>query len=183
MFRSSTGLPFAVFAVAALAGAASGTTYSSFNVVNAISGITVTPQGAGAYNVSVSLNPTFTITGNTYQVTDVIGFYGLNGTGDYSPLPTLPTLGSFKDDSTNSGPGSIAGWKSNPNQGLTPGQSKVFTFTGLNTSQIQEFGFHVRLNGTFPGTSGNTGNIRVPAPGAGTLAACGLLIVARRRRR
>lgn len=183
MVRSSVGV-FGV-AIAVLTGASSAATLSSFNLVDGISGITVTPNGGGSYTVAVSATPTFTVTNNTYQVTDVIGFYGLSFVNDFSPLPTLPTNGFFADDSTNASTGGIAGWKSNPNKGLTPGQSKVFTFTGLNTGQINDFGFHVRINGTFPGTSGNTGNIRAnptPAPGAGILAVGGLVLTARRRR-
>ncbi len=183
MVRSSVGV-FGV-AIAAFAGAASATTLSSFNLVNGISGITVTPNGGGSYTVAVSATPTFTVTNNTYQVTDVIGFYGLSFVNDFTPLPSLPAVGFFNDDSSNSSTGGIAGWKSNSNKGLTPGQSTVFTFAGLNTAQINGFGFHVRINGTFPGTSGNTGNIRLnptPAPGAGMLAVGGLVVAARRRR-
>lgn len=168
------------------------TTRSSFNDVDAISGITApTSNGGFTFTVSLSANPTFTLGATTYQITDFIAFYALSDSADFSPLPALPALGiggAFADDSTNNGPGAIAGWRSNPNDGLTPNQSLAFTFpANFPLSAVNRLGFHVRVNGTFPGTSGNTGNITgpllIPSPGFYGLAVAAAIVAFPRRRR
>jgi LPXTG-motif cell wall-anchored protein len=168
-------IPFATPALA--------TTRSSFTDVDQISGITVTHLAGFSYEVSVDIAPIFEIGSQSYMITDVFGFYALADTADLTPLAMLSSVGSFSNDSSNAGPGGIAGWRSNPNQGLTPGESLVFTFDSLDLANVDRWGFHVRLDGTFPGTSGNTGNITsVPAPAAGAaMLSVGLLAIRRRR--
>ena len=181
-------------ALGALSTSALATTRSSFTNVDGLSNVTAITGNAGlTYTVSVGAAPTFTLDSITYSITDVIGFYVLSDDLNFNPLPALSNFGSpgaFSDDSSNSGTGAIAGWKSNPNSGLVPGDTLAFTLpANFPIADIDRLGFHVRLTGTFPGTSGNTGNItfqetpRVPAPGAcAMLGAAGAISLRRRRR-
>jgi hypothetical protein len=178
----------------AVGSSALATTRSSFTTIQSITQVTAITSNAGlTYTVSLGANPSFMLNNISYSITDVIGFYLLSDDVDFSPLPALAQMGppgAFFDDSGNSGPGGIAGWKSNPNAGLVPGQSLAFTFpASFPIADIDTIGFHVRLNGLFPGTTGNTGNIAVvrrddvvPAPSACALLACGGLCWPRRRR-
>ncbi|MBL8991638.1 MAG: hypothetical protein JNJ48_08680 [Phycisphaerae bacterium] len=180
-------------AVLATAGAllsaagAHATTINSFNTVTGVTGIIVTPSIGSpnlTFNVSLSPGATVTYLSNTYTITDIIGFYmlapGFNDTG----RPALSNFAGFSDDSDNRAAGSIFGWLSNPNQGITQGNSQTFTYPSVAYPNYTEFGFHIRVNGTLP-TGGNTFNIRggfVPTPGAGALLGLGGLIAMRRRR-
>lgn len=179
-------------ALLALAGAAQAATRSSFLQVSAYSGITVVSSNAGlSYTVSLSPSATFTYNSASYSITDIMGFYLLDDAGDFSPLPALANFGppgTFSDDSSNSGTGAVAGWKSvNANAGLGVGDTLTFTFpSNFPLASADRLGFHVRLTANFPGTTGLTGNIttaeRIPTPGTMGLALAGLLAVSRRRR-
>jgi hypothetical protein len=178
-----------VFALALVAGAAQATTRSSFLDVDSIVQVTPITSNTGlTYTVSLGSNPTFSVGGHTYAITDLIGFYVLSDDTDFSvlsPLATVNSPGPFSDDSTNSGPGGVAGWKSNPNSGIAAGGVQTFTLpANFAVSEIDRLGFHVRINGTFPGTTGNTGNITgpIPAPGACAMFAVGGIVALRRRR-
>jgi hypothetical protein len=170
--------------VAALTSGASATTRSSFIAIDSISGITVTPTVGLSYEVALTTMPTFSVNNQNIVITDLIGYYALSDDNNLSPLASLSPVANFSDDSSNSGPGGIAGWRSNPNQGITPGNMLTFTFNGLDLASVERWGFHVRVEGTFPGTEGNTGNITVvPTPGAAVpVAAMGLMALRRRRR-
>lgn len=183
LVRTSLASAFALVCVAG----AQATTINSFNTVTGVTGITVTPSiGSPNLTFTVSLSPGATVTylSNTYTITDIFGFYvlaqGFNDTG----RPALPNVAAFSDDSDNRAAGSIFGWSSNPNQGITQGNSQTFTYPSIAYPNYTEFGFHVRVDGTLP-TGGNTFNIRggfVPTPGAGALLGLGGLIAMRRRR-
>lgn len=85
-------------------------------------------------------------------------------------------------DASNSGPGGIIGWKTNPNTGITPGGTQSFTFDSLDLSKVERFGFHARFSSNFAPAGGNTAYVTaVPEPG--TIAAVGLGIAALMRRR
>lgn len=180
----------AAAAIAALAAPALATTRSSFTDVQLITDLTVVTSNAGrTFTVSLGANPTFKSGATTYVVQDLIGFYLLSDDVDFSPLPALTAVAGFSDDSSNSGTGGIAGWRSNPNNGFQANESLAFTVpSNFNLGQIDRFGFHIRLaSGVFPGTSGNTGNMtytesRLPTPGALALASLGGLLALRRRR-
>lgn len=187
--RGLTRLGCSIVALTLLASGANATTRSSFLTVDGVASITAPTSNAGqTYTVTLGASPSFTLAGNTYAITDLIGFYVLSDDLDFTPLSAFSAIaspGPFSDDSSNSGLGAIGGWRSNPNVGLTPGQSLAFTLpAAFPLADIDRIGFHVRVSGTFPGTSGNTGNITgpIPAPGAVALFACGGLVAVRRRR-
>lgn len=175
----------AVGLVGFAAATASATTINSFLTVSSISGITVSNAGP-VYTVTLPAGSTFTVGSNTYNITDIIGFYMIAPGYNDGSQGALATVGAFSDDSDHRAAGSIWGWKSNPNSGITPPNQLVFTYPSTPGVQYTQIGFHVRLDGLFPGTSGNTGNITgqlVPAPGAAALFGAGGLMAARRRRR
>lgn len=178
----------AASAIAIAAQSASATTINSFLSVGSISGITVLPLVASpnlSFTVTLNAGATFELSGTTYNITDIIGFYLLAPGYNDGAQGALAVTGGFSDDSDARAAGSIYGWRSNPNDGITPGNSLTFTFPSISYADYTQIGFHVILDGTFPGTSGNTGNITgtvVPTPGAAALIGLGGLAVARRRR-
>ncbi len=176
----------------AAAGTAQATTRSSFVSVSGITGITVTSPTALQRTVLFQPGAAFAHNGSSYLIQDIIGFYALSDDLDFAPVSSVAALGNFKNDSSNASTGGILGWKSNPNKGITSGNSLTFTFSaGTNVALIDRLGFHVRLaSGNFPGTSGNTGNITgplagfstIPSPAAAAVLALGGLAASRRRR-
>ncbi|MCA9279449.1 MAG: hypothetical protein H6815_01540 [Phycisphaeraceae bacterium] len=162
--------------------AASAQTRSSFLSVDAIAGVSVTQLTATSFEVSVSSSPTFSVGGSTYNITDLFGFWALADTNDLLGTSTS-SFSVWNENENNASAGGIAGWKTNPNTGLTASTTLVFNFDAFDANEVDRFGFHVRLDGTFPGTSGNTGHITVvPAP-ATFAGFAGLGLVATRRRR
>ncbi|MDP1662312.1 MAG: hypothetical protein Q8L55_10400 [Phycisphaerales bacterium] len=178
--------------IAATAGTASATTINSFLSVPGISGITISPSVASPnlnYTITFNAGATFTYNSNTYAITDVMGFYLIAPGYDDASQGSLANFGGFSDDSDHRAAGSIYGWRSNPNAGITSGNSQAFTFPSISSANYTLIGLHVRINGTFPGTSGNTGNITgnitgalVPAPGAAAILGLSGLMATRRRR-
>ncbi|MBS1723260.1 MAG: PEP-CTERM sorting domain-containing protein [Armatimonadetes bacterium] len=166
----------------AVAGAAGAQTRSSFLGVDVISDIAVQVSNGGlTYNVQVGNAPTFTYNNTVYHITDVIGFYTLSDDDDLTAVNQ--NVGVWQTNNSNAGTGGIAGWKTNPNTGLTPGQSFTFNFDSLNVASVERLGYHVRIDGTFPGTQGNTGNITtVPEPASLLVIGSALASLAARRR-
>jgi hypothetical protein len=159
------------------------TTRSSFLDVDSSTDITFNVSNAGlTVDVVLGANPTFTIGADTYHVTKVIGFYALSDDDDLTV--TNSNFGVWSTDNSNAGPGGIAGWKSNPNNGFGPNASQVFTYTALSTSKVEGLGLHLATSELFPGTSGNTGNIAlVPEPTTLASLAIGAIVFLRKRRK
>lgn len=173
-------IPVAV-AVLGLSGAASAQTFSSFVAVDSFQNLSVLDLSALSYRVSVGPTPTFTKDGTTYSITDVFGYWALRADMDLTGATS--SFNQWSAHQSNAGIGGIVGWKTNPNTGLTPGTSEVFTFDQLDTPNVSGYGFHVRLNGVFPGTSGNTGYVTlVPAPAAAALLGIAGAVAMRRHR-
>ncbi|MBS1702028.1 MAG: PEP-CTERM sorting domain-containing protein [Armatimonadetes bacterium] len=172
----------AFVASAFLSAVAFSQTRGSFLDVDGVSDITVNSLGDGlSYQVVLGANPTFTYNSVVYTITDLIGFYALSNDVDVNA--TASNQGVWTANIKNSGTGGIAGWKTNPNSGLTPGQSYTFVYDSLDTSTVDELGFDVRINGTFPGTTGNTGHIAVvPEPAAFAALSIGLIALRRKRK-
>lgn len=168
-------------AVLGLSGAAVAQTFSSFVTVDAFQDVSVQDLSALSYRVSVGPIPTFTQGGTTYSITDVFGYWALRADMDLTGATS--NFNQWNAHQNNAGPGGIVGWKTNPNTGLTPGTSEVFTFDQLDAPNVSGYGFHVRIGGVFPGTNGNTGYVTlVPAPAAtALLGAAGALVLRRQR--
>jgi MYXO-CTERM domain-containing protein len=194
MNTSTRLFAFAAIAVTAAAGTASATTISSFLTGGVFHGVSITP----ATNPSGGTNKTYTVTLNAgayvtynsvdYPISAITGFYAMRYGANLSQ-PTLNDSGLFDDDNDHRSAGSIYGWKSNPNSGITAGNSHSFTFQTLS-GDYNVFGFHISVPaGTFfPGTEGQTGNITggfasvTPTPGAAAILGLGGLASMRRRR-
>ncbi len=165
----------------AFAGNASAQTFSSFRLVDALQGVTVEELAPLEYRVSLGAAPLLTYQGSSIPITDIFGFWALSEDDDVTGATT--DFGVWNAHANNASAGGILGWKTNPNTGIVPGGSQVFIFDSLSTADIEHFGFHIRLDGTFPGTTGNTGFAYVPTPGPAAVLAIAGLVAARRRRR
>jgi hypothetical protein len=159
-------------------------TRSSFYDVTASNDITVSSFDGLTFTVLLGPNPWVVYNSTTYIVTDAFGFYVLEDTGDVSATGTNQNFWTF--DLNNSGPGGLSGWEAaNANSGITPGQSISFTFTTLNPTSWDRFGFHLRYSAEFEQTGGNTSFVAVPEPAslaALALGAAGIVRLRRRRR-
>ncbi|MFT3687246.1 MAG: hypothetical protein QM783_20375 [Phycisphaerales bacterium] len=178
----------------AVASTASATTINSFLTGAVFHGVTIspatTPSGGSNVSYTVTLNAGAYVTygGNDYPLSSLIGFYAMRYNANLSQ-PSLSNSGLFSTDNDHRSAGSIYGWKSNPNDGITPGNSHTFTFQTLSGDYTQ-FGFHISVaeGYFFPGTDGRTGNMTgtfaqlTPTPGSAALFGIGALASARRRR-
>jgi hypothetical protein len=168
----------------ALAGAASAQSRSSFLLADNLGGVTVSSPDTLDYTVTESLAPTLLIGSTIYHINSIFGFWVLSDDDDFSVTNSNfldPDGVSWGTDNSNSGAGAIAGWDTNPNTGITPGDEAVlFHFTSLSGS-IEHLGMHIRVDETLPG-GGNTAFYVVPAPGAAALLGLGGIAAIRRRR-
>ncbi|MBL8066266.1 MAG: PEP-CTERM sorting domain-containing protein [Chthonomonadaceae bacterium] len=162
-------------------------TRNSFLAADSISGISVTTSNAGlTFLVQTSADPTFVYQSVTYHVTKIMGFYNLSDDDDLavSNSDFTGNFGPWTTNNTNASTGGVAGWKTNPNSSLTVGGSESFTYSSLSLDNVERLGFHVQVDGLFPGTNGNTGNITtVPEPGSIIAFAVGLATFYGRRRK
>jgi len=161
--------------------------WSSF-IDSAITGITISPSLASNvfdYTVSVGSAPTVTFGGITYNVVWVQAWYIVGFTGSENFIATpgyAPPDWKWESKTT---PGRIVGWQGQGNERVYPGQSKFFTFTTFNITNMPVVeGYH--LGYVNPGNSTvytawfkNT----VPEPGSMAALAIGLSALAAFRRR
>ena len=165
----------------ALSGSALGQSRSSF-ADGSLSDVTLLITNGGLnYNVAVGGMPTVTVANQTFPIIDVFGFWALSDDDDLTVSNS--SFGVWVVSNNNSGTGGIAGWDSNPNSGLFVNQSEQFNFTSLNVASVESYGYHVRIDGIFPGTQGNTGFVNVPSPAGAALFGMGGVLAWRRRRR
>lgn len=172
---------FGVVALAVLAGSAWGQSRSSFMFVDSFSGITVTQTGPLTFDVSLSASPTVTVSSTTYNITDLFGFWALKDADPDLSAASGASFGVWSWHRSTSGAGDIAGWKTNPNTGITPGNSESFTYSSLALGEVDRWGFHIRVDGTLP-FGGDTFYLAVPTPGSLALLGLAGLAASRRRR-
>lgn len=130
--------------------------------------------------LNVGNNPTIDFMNQVYTVTEVFGVWSLDDDDDMTA--TGGTENGWQFSSNFSGTGGIAGWRTNPNSGLGPNASLVFNYTTL-TGTVEDFGYHIRVDGTLPG-GGNTAFFRmVPEPATFAGLGLGVLALLRRRRK
>ncbi len=159
---------------------ASAQTFGSFRQVEQLQGINVQQLSILDYRVSLDPGASMTFQGQTLAITDLIGFWALSVDNDI--VGSTSDFGVWDADGSNAGIGGILGWRTNPNTGLNPSEFEVFSFDALNLAGIEFFGFDVRVDGIFPGTTGNTGFIYVPTAGvAAILLLAGLIILGAKR--
>ena len=177
-------------AASAMAGAVSAQSRSSFLDGGTLSGISIVESNGGlTYDVTFNPGAQFHYAGDDFDITDVFGFWSLSDDDNLSASAS----DFFDGDGAewdfglmNGGMGGIAGWKTNPNTGITSGQTVQFNYDSLSVDLVEHLGMHIRLDGDFPGGNGNTGyavfNL-VPTPGAALLIGSAGLVTALRRRR
>lgn len=155
---------------------------SSFQTVTGLTGLTSTLTGM-TLETALGVGSTFELGGNTYTIKDVFGTWLLDDNDDLVATGANDSPWSFNANYT--GTGGIAGWKTNPNTGITPGNSQTLTYTSL-TGTPEHFGYHVRLTTNLYGTGDDTLFIQgaeVPEPATMAVLGIGALAMARRRRR
>lgn len=155
---------------------------SAFVDVSAFQDLHVEVSNSGlTYKVILGANPKLLYQNAWYNITDVFGFWTLSNDVDFNVV-NQPT-NQWNPSNNNAGPGAIAGWKTNPNTGITPNNSYTFTFDSLNTDAVDQVGFHVRLDQYANFWQGNTGYATVPEPTSMIALALGAIGLAARRRR
>jgi hypothetical protein len=169
-------LSLAAIAALCLTGAAGAQSRSSFLDGGTFSGIDIVPSNGGlTYDVTFNPGAQFHFGGNDYDITDIFGFWNLSDDDDLTV-----TNANFLDgdgatwsiNNKNAGTGGIAGWDTNPNTGITSGQTVQFSYSALSVASVEHPGFHIRIDGQWPGGGGNTGFATfndVPTPGAAAL--------------
>lgn len=152
---------------------------SSFLVSDGLGSLTITQEGALGYRVDLGAAPTMTYLGVTYTVNSVFGFWALSDLDN--DFGGTTSFGTWDAHESLAGSGGITGWKTNPNQGIEPGESLLFTFDSLTLADVASFGMHIRVNETLP-TGGNTAYFTVPGPASLSLLSAAAIVMPRRRR-
>ncbi|MHB9036414.1 MAG: hypothetical protein ACYC64_07085 [Armatimonadota bacterium] len=139
-------LVMALVILIAASTAAFSQSWNSFSEAS-FTGITVSPAFATnvlTYNVSLGAAPTITISGNTYNVVWVQGFYALSADGVqefYAGGSNITSGGNTWKWVANPNIGSpnnyvVAGWEAQGNPArITPGNNKSFSYTHFQIPQ------------------------------------------------
>lgn len=181
--RSFVGL-----AAVMAAGAALAQSYNSFYQVTAINGIDLQQNGL---SYTLTLNPGAYVIYNNQQldVSDIFGFFALKG-GSTALNASGASQNGWDWNYTSNGSGTIAGWQNPDKQfDIQPGGQKTFTYTALDQSSLEDFGWHLTFVQDWPETPGaKTAFVQGPlnpVPEPATLAGLGIgaLAFLRRRRR
>lgn len=135
--------------IVALASGASAASWSSFNEAQ-FTGITLDkPLQVDVldYTLTLSTNPTITVSGQTYQVNWIQSFYVLADKPGGSFTATNGQGNGWGWDSKTSGGGQISGWSGQGNNRILPGGSRTFHFATFDPrgNPVAQ-GFHVSFN-------------------------------------
>jgi len=167
--------------VAGTVGMASAQSRSSFQLVTGLTGLASSLNGL-SLDTALANNASFMLNAQQYFITDVLGIWLLDDNNDFTA--TGSNSGVWSAHSNYAGTGGIAGWKTTPNTGLTPGQSNSLTFSSVS-GQPEGMGYHVRIAGQLPGGSNTLyiQNSAVPEPASMAALGIGVAALVRRRKR
>jgi hypothetical protein len=110
-------------------------------LVTGLSGLNTSLNGL-SLDTALGNNASFMLNAQQYFITDVFGIWLLDDSNDLAASGA--NSGVWSAHSNYAGSGGIAGWKTNPNTGLTPGQSNSLTFSSVS-GQPEGIGYHVRI--------------------------------------
>lgn len=151
---------------------------SSFQTPTAMTGVSVNKLDSTNFSVSLAAGATMTIGGTTGQITDIFGFWALDDDNDLSG--TGSDFGVWNYNENYSGTGGIVGFNTNPNTGITQGNSQTFHFNSLEGT-VEGYGVHIRLansNTLYTAVIGNA----VPEPASFAILGLGVFGLIRRKR-
>lgn len=153
----------------------------SFELISGLTGLTSTLNGTNLWT-TLDTGSTFVYQSQTYTITDVFAVFLLDDDDDL--FATGVDQGNWRYHENYTTWGGIAGWQTNPNTGLTPGNSIELTYATL-TGVPEWYGYHVRVSTLFPNNSNTIYVVgsAVPEPAALAVVLCGLAGAISRRRR
>lgn len=161
-----------------------GQSRSSFTQVYDLQGVNVERSTNGlAYKLALGSNATYELGNNTYIVKRIFGFWVLKDENPDNLNPVHSDFGVWDKHTNNSGTGSIAGWKANPNTGINPNQNVTFNFESLNSNEVDRYGFHVLVTQMGHDKDFTLYITGEPIPEPASLAALGIGALAFLRRR
>lgn len=153
----------------------------AFESISGLSGLTSSLTGL-TLQTSLSPGSQFTYLSQTYTITDVFAIFLLDDDDDFAATGINQGVWTYHENYSLAG--GIAGWHTNPNTGLTPGNQLSLDYASLSGT-AEWFGYHVRVTPILPNEEDTIYIVgaAVPEPSALAMLAVGSLALLRRRRR